>query len=102
MKDIKLPGFLWVLGIAVAIVLIETYVPGQYQYFAEGAVVFLMGAAKARNLGTQDVEKMVALLKNIPAQPSGAVGAERGAVVSAAPINTKPYEPNKGVRWLLG
>lgn len=88
MKDIKVPGFLWVVGIAVVVVLIETYVPGQYQYFAEGAIVLVMGFAKAAKLGTDDVDKLVAILKSHPSPATGAIGAERAGAVELV-VDTK-------------
>lgn len=94
MNNIKIPGTLWVLGIAVAVWAIETYVPGGYQLYAEGAIVVLMGIAKARNLGTQEIEDLLAMLRRLqrtmPVQESGAV------------LDVEKHEPNKVARWLVG
>lgn len=96
MKDIKIPGVLWVVLISVAIVLIETYVAPGYQLYAEGAIVVLMGIAKAANLGTKDVEDLVTLLRTLQRQ----LPTHESAAAAQTEADTR--EPNKPVRWLLG
>lgn len=93
MKDIKVPGVVWVILIAVAIILIETFVAPGYQLYAEGAVVAIMAAAKAANLGTQQIEDLLDLLRKMQeSQPM-----PRGMAV-----DVDEHEPNKAVRFLLG
>lgn len=95
MKDIKLPGFLWVVLIAVAIVLIETFVPVEFQAYGEIAVVALLGAAKAFNLGTKEIDDLLALLRQLQAQ------VPRAEAAYVEPEIEK-HEPNGFVRWLVG
>lgn len=105
MKDIKIPGFLWVVLIAVAVVLCENYMPNPL--YAEAAILVFMGLAKGLNLGTKEIENLVDLLRAMQVRPAGAVGpvgverALRSAPVSPA-VDVERYKPNKGVRWLLG
>lgn len=94
MNNIKVPGILWTVLIAVAIILIETYLAPGYQLYAEGAIVVLMGAAKAFNLGTKEIDDLLAMLRRLqrtmPVQESGAV------------LDVEKHEPNKVARWLVG
>lgn len=95
MKDIKIPGIIWVIAISVTIVLIETYVAPGYQLYAETAIVVLMGIAKAANLGTKDVEDLVAMLRSLQRQ----MPTPESSIIAT---EAESREPNKTVRWLLG
>lgn len=102
MKDIKIPGILWVVGIAVAIILIETFVAPGYQLYAEMGIVVLMGVAKAANLGTQQIEDLLALLRRMQESQPGPEGSPRGMAVDPYRTGVDEHEPNKAVRFLLG
>lgn len=92
MNSIRIPGFVWVILIAVAVVGCETYLANPL--YGEIAVVALMGAAKALNLGTKEIEDMLAMLRKMQlSHPQ-----ERGM----APSVEVPKPPNKVARWLLG
>jgi hypothetical protein len=102
-KDIRIPGLIWTLLIAILIVAIETYMPAEYQLYGEAAVVALFGIAKAANLGTQQLEELIAILRTVQATQPQTRGllTDEGVVVTPA-LAAEEYEPNKLVRWLAG
>lgn len=96
MKDIKIPGFLWVVLIAVAVMLAENYLPNPL--YVELALMILFGAAKAYNLGTKEIEDVLDILRRI----DKGLGVERGRVVNHVGIDIEAYKPNKVTRWFVG
>lgn len=98
MRDVKIPGALWTLLIAAVIVGIETYVPTAYQMYSEAAVVAILAAAKAANLGTADIDQLLAILRQMQAR--GASVPETAMARGAKPEVIQ--EPNKAMRFLLG
>jgi hypothetical protein len=106
LKDVKIPGILWTVLIAAAIIFCENYLPPEYAAYGPIAVVVLMGAAKAANLGTKEIEELLAILRGIKGNQVRAM--HNPEEMAAAPTITVPettiekYEPNKAVRFLLG
>lgn len=101
MKDLRIPGVLWVIIIAVAIVAIETYMPVEYQLLGEAAIVALFAIAKANALGTKQIEDLIDLLRTVQTQPQ-ATARGMGAPNIVPTVDVEKYEPNKTVRFLLG
>lgn len=110
MNDIKVPGALWVVLIALAVVFCESYLPAEYQVYGQVAVVAILAVAKAMNLGTQDIEKLIALIREIQnrgsgmrsTQETGTEGVHTLYTPPAPLVRTEELEPNKVVRFLLG
>lgn len=90
MKDFKIPGFLWVVLIAVLVMLAETYLPSPL--YVEAALLILFGAAKAYNLGTQDIEDVLDILRRNEPRSRGI----------ATTVEIEQHEPNKVARWFIG
>lgn len=101
MKDLRIPGVIWVIIIALAIVGIETYTPVEYQAYAEMGVVALFAIAKANALGTKQIEDLIDLLRTMQTQPQ-ATARGVGAPSMTPTVDVEKYEPNKAVRFLLG
>ena len=93
MKDFKVPGFLWVVLIAVAVMLAENYLPSPL--YVELALLILFGVAKAYNLGTQDIEAVLEILR----RTDSLVPRGRGI---ATTVEIEQHEPNKVARWFVG
>ena len=96
MKDIRIPGFIWVVLIAAGIVFCENYLANPL--YGEIAIALLMGAAKALNLGTEHLEEALELLRGMQ-NATTAVGARGQAMPS---VNVSELKPNKPLRWLFG
>lgn len=94
MKDFKIPGFLWVVLIAVAVMLAENYLPSPL--YVELALLLLFGIAKAYNLGTQDIEDVLDILRRTDSL------VPRGRSIVTTEVIAEQYKPNKTARWLVG
>ena len=95
MKEFKIPGVLWTLLIAIAIVCIETFVAPGYQFYAEAVVVVLMAVAKGFNLDNKQIEELVAVIRNLQKQ----LPAQEAAFVQSA---IEAHQPDKFTTWLVG
>lgn len=106
MKDLKIPGFVWTVGIVLAVVFCENFLPPEYQLYGQMAVVVLMGLAKAMNLGVKDIEELLALLREIKAKQPPMMRSSEGALVAPtvtiSETEIQQHEPNKVMRFLLG
>lgn len=95
MSNIRIPGVLWTVVIALAIWAIETFLAPGYQLYAETAVVVIMGIAKAANLDDKQVKELLAVLRRLQAQ----VPVQEAAFVEP---EIEKHEPNKAITWLVG
>lgn len=92
MPKFRLPGVIWVVIIAAAIVAVETFVPAAYQLYGEVAVVAIMAIAKSMNIGGDEIDAMVKKIHE--QQNQGAI--PRGVIVPT------PRKRGKVERWLVG
>lgn len=113
MKDVRLPGALWVIGIVGGTWLILTYVPQNQWLVAVIAVVLVVG--KIFNIGTEQIETVIGLVKQlIPLIPPATrhvrlvPGSEGDPAVMRQPTvyidadEIDKFKPNKFMRFLLG
>lgn len=102
MTNIKIPGVLWTVLIVTIVALAHIYLDNPI--LVDGIVVIAFAVLKSMNLGTDELEQLLEIIKRYQAQATRS-RAEAGTISSSAPIpviETEAYEPNKPVRWLLG
>lgn len=93
--NIKVPGIIWTVIIALAIWAIESFAPTAYQMYAEIAVVAIMAIVKGFNLDDKQVQELLAVLRKLQAQ----VPAQEAAFVEP---EIEAHEPDKLTTWLWG
>lgn len=95
LTDIKIPGVLWVLLVCVVVVGLE-YAGVDASITAIG-VTAVFAVAKFLNVGTADVDQLLALLREV----SALLPTRRGSTKTFAK-EIADAEPNHLVRWLVG
>lgn len=93
--NIKVPGTLWVVLIALSIWAIESFAPAAYQMYAEVAVVAIMAVVKGFNLDDKQVQELLDILRRLQAQ----VPAQEAAFVQP---DIEAHKPDKLTTWLWG
>lgn len=93
--NIKVPGIIWTVIIALAIWAIESFAPTAYQMYAEVAVVAIMAIVKGFNLDDKQVQELLDILRRLQAQ----VPAQEAAFVQP---EIEAHERGKLERWLVG
>lgn len=106
LKDVRIPGFAWAMGIIVIVGLIHTYGP-QYGFsplYIDMAVAILIGVLKGLNLGTDQLDQAIKIIDLLLMKEVAEVeGIPRGpAAVPRINLTDIPDKPNKTVRFFLG
>lgn len=98
MNEIKVPGVVWVALIVIVLAVLRHYVPEPL--YLEIAVVVAFAVLKALNIGTAELEELLAIIARLQAQ----IDKDRPRSAEAAPLvpTGKVEAPNKFVRWLVG
>jgi hypothetical protein len=120
MKDVRIPGFAWAIGIIVAVALIhsnaatiETWHVGNFYItpiVLDTIVALLIGYLKKLNLGTEQLEDALDVIEQLQnANARAAMERESGGALPRAPLSVSPIEfekipkrPNHTARWLVG
>jgi hypothetical protein len=95
-SDIKIPGVLWVLLIAVVVVVAEAY--GIEPAYVAVGITILFGVAKYFNVGTADVDHLLDLLRQV----APLLVTRRGGTPIVVAKEIEDATPNKVTRWLVG
>ena len=107
MKDIKIPGVLWIAA-AIALDVIGRQVIEQYGFppmYADVLLVVIVAVLKTLNIGTSEIDQALEIIDKLQKQ-SGATtmsiaGAEQRGMATHK-IDLAKRRPNKIMRWMLG
>lgn len=98
MQDVKVPGVLWIALVVAALAVLRHYVTDPL--YVEIGIVVAFALLKSLNLGTAELEELLAIIARLQAQ----IDKDRPRSAEAAPLvpTGKVEAPNKFVRWLVG
>lgn len=100
MKDIKVPGVLWVVLIVAGIAVVRQFVPEPL--YVELAVVIGFVILKSLNLGTDEINDLIDIIERLQGRLENEPMAMPKTVAERAGTVPQVERPNKAVRFLLG